>query len=353
MHIEPVSPASIHLVRSNADTAFTWDYTRTNVPLTRLCERAKRSQWEAADLPWDIEVDQERLAASEAALMGGFSVGADLTGTPFATWGESEWLALNVEAQNWTLSQFLHGEQGALLCTAKLVQNAPSIDAKHFGATQVFDEARHVEVFSRYLDEKLSGHYPVNLHVASLLDDIVADPRWDVTYLGMQVLAEGLALAAFGVIRQLVEEPLLCGLLNRVMADEARHVAFGVISLSGLYEQMSAAELRDRQVFTYEAVLQMRDRFAMQEVWERLGIPAADGMALMNQSAEMQLFQKMLFARVVPNCRKLGLLDAGDGWLRRRFNELGIAVFEHCTDAQEESHLSELTGPVRRQPVSS
>jgi hypothetical protein len=348
MHTRSGSPANIHLVRSNAETVFTWDYTRINVPVARLCEKAKRSQWDAADLPWDTEVDQELLAASEAALMGGFPVGADLAGTPFATWREPEWMALNVEAQNWTLSQFLHGEQGALLCTAKLVQNAPSIDAKHFGATQVLDEARHVEVFSRYLDEKLSGDYPVNLHIASLLDDIVADPHWDLTYLGMQVLVEGLALAAFGVIRQLVEEPLLCELLHRVMADEARHVAFGVISLLGLYEQMTAAELRDRQVFTYEAVLQMRDRFAMQEVWERLGIPPADGMALMNQSAEMQLFQKMLFARVVPNCRKLGLLDAGDGWLRRRFDELGIAVFEHYTDAQEESQLSELTGSVLR-----
>ena len=344
MTIDPVTFPNSHSVRSCADTIFTWDYERANQPLARLYERAKKAQWDAADLPWEIEVDQERLAAAEAALMGGFAVGADLTGTPFATWGARDWLALGVQAQNWMLSQFLHGEQGALLCTAKLVQCAPSIDAKYYAATQVFDEARHVEVFSRYLDEKLSGHYPVNTHARVLLDDIVADSRWDVTYLGMQVLVEGLALAAFGAIRQLADDPLLGELLRRVMADEARHVAFGVISLSGVYAEMSAAELRERQEFAYEAVIRMRDRFAMQEVWERMGIPVADGTRLITESAEMSMFHKMLFARIVPNCRKLGLLDAGDGWLRQRFTDLGIVAFEHCTDAEEEVHLYDLVG---------
>ena len=108
---------------------------------------------------------------------------------------------------NWTLSQFMHGEQGALICTAKIVETVPWIDAKYYASTQVMDEARHVEVFARYLDDKLSGHYPINAHLKLLLDDIVNDSRWDMTYLGMQIMVEGLALAAFGFIHQLTTEP--------------------------------------------------------------------------------------------------------------------------------------------------
>jgi hypothetical protein len=316
-------------VKSGGETIFTWDYERSRAPLVRLYEKAKGAQWQASDLPWDTEVDQERTALAEAAMLGGFGAGADLTGTCFESWTEQEWVNLSIEAQNWMLSQFMHGEQGALICTSKLVETVPWIDAKYYAATQVMDEARHVEVFSRYLDEKLSGHYQINAHLKALLDDIVQDSRWDVTYLGMQVLVEGLALAAFGLIRQLAEEPLLRELLRRVMADEARHVAFGVISLSEVYAGLTEAEIHERQVFAYEATLRMRDRFLMQEVWERMGTPVDEATRLVAQMPERHMFQQMLFAKIVPNCSKLGLLDAGDGWLRARFGELGILGFEH------------------------
>ena len=129
----------------------------------------------------------------------------------------------------------MHGEQGALICTAQIVETVPWIDAKYYAATQVMDEARHVEVFARYLDTKLSGHYPINAHLKMLLDDIIADSRWDMTYLGMQIMVEGLALAAFGFLHQMTTEPLLKQLLRYVMSDEARHVAFGVLSLQEYY----------------------------------------------------------------------------------------------------------------------
>jgi hypothetical protein len=191
-------------------------------------------------------------------------------------WGEKEWLQFGIENQNWMLSQFMHGEQGALLCTAKIVETVPWIDAKYYAATQVMDEARHVEVFSKYLDTKLSGHYPMNAHLGLLLDDIVSDSRWDMTYLGMQIMVEGLALAAFGFIHAMTTEPLLKKLLRYVMADEARHVAFGVLSLQEYYKELSAAELRERQEFAFEAAIRMKDRLIMQEVWERLEVPPAD-----------------------------------------------------------------------------
>ena len=147
------------------------------------------------------------------------------------------------------------------------------IDAKYYAATQVMDEARHVEVFSRYLDTKLSGHYPMNGHLGLLLDEIIADSRWDMTYLGMQIMVEGLALAAFGFMQQTTPEPLLKQLLRYVMADEARHVAFGVLSLQEIYAEMDQKEIRERQEFAFEAAVRMRDRMQAQEVWDRMDIP--------------------------------------------------------------------------------
>ncbi|MGH9103148.1 MAG: ferritin-like domain-containing protein, partial [Acidimicrobiales bacterium] len=312
------------------------DYTKGARPkLARLYEKAKASMWDAErDLPWDTEIDQEGLSVLGQAASGGMRE-MDLDGTPLRLWGDAEWTRLGVESQNWTLSQFLHGEQGALLCTAKIVETVPWADAKYYAATQVMDEARHVEVFTKYID-KLSGHYPVNPHLRMLLDDVLADSRWDMTYLGMQIMVEGLALAAFGYIRQMTNEPLLAELLRYVMADEARHVAFGVLSLQEVYEGMGGAEIRERQEFAYEAAVRMRDRFLHQEVWERLGVDLRAVLPVVLASPYRAGFQQMLFTKIVPNCKKLGLLDAGDGWLRQRFGELGVLRFEDLQDTEED-----------------
>ena len=336
--------AVIHEVRAEFDTVFTWDYEKASRPkLSRLYEKAKNSMWNGqTDLPWDTVVDQEKVLMARVDALGGFDRGADLSGTALAHWNERDWLSFGIETQNWTLSQFMHGEQGALVCTARIVESVPWIDAKYYAATQVMDEARHLEVFSRYLDTKLSGHYPINAHLRLLLDDIIADSRWDMTYLGMQIMVEGLALAAFGFISQLTSEPLLKQLLRYVMSDEARHVAFGVLTLQDFYQQLSAAEIYERQEFAVEAAVRMRDRILQQEVWERMGVPMADAMALMSQSADRQLFQQLLFSKIVPNCKKLGLLDAGDGWMRKAFVKLGVIQFEDWVDTGEEFEMFQL-----------
>jgi hypothetical protein len=331
----------VRAVQSVTDVAFTWDYERNRVPLAKLYEKAKHSQWNAThDLPWDSDVDQERVARE---LDGGatarrFAALAEVDGSPLRHWGEREWTRFAVESQNSMLSQFLHGEQGALLCTAQIVETVPWIDAKYYAATQVMDEARHVEVFARYLDEKLSGHYPINPHLRALLDDIIGDERWDITYLGMQVMVEGLALAVFGAIHQMTREPLLKKLLRYVMGDEARHVAFGVLGLQEYYTELSASELRHRQEFAFEAALRLRRRWFQPDVWERMGVDPRPVVRLMLESPPRaeQAFGAMLFSKIVPNCRKLGLLDAGDGWLRAKFTELGVIQFEHAADTGED-----------------
>src|SRR5438874_6208307 len=335
--------AVAHTVADNADAIFTWDYERTRPALGKLYEKAKTSQWNSeTDLPWDTVVDQEAVVINNAAQMGGMTAGMDLTGTPFEKWTEKEWIQVGVESQNWTLSQFMHGEQGALLCTAKIVETVPWIDAKYYASTQVMDEARHVEVFAKYLDTKLTGHYPINAHLRMLLDDIINDSRWDMTYLGMQIMVEGLALAAFGFMHMLTEEPLLKQLLRYVMSDEARHVAFGVLSLKEYYEGLSDAEMLERQQFAFEAAVRMRDRFLQQEVWERMGVDVRRMVHLqltheVNKNDDP--FQQLLFSKIVPNCKKLGLLDRNDGWLRTKFGEINVIQFEDWRDTGEEYEL--------------
>jgi hypothetical protein len=326
------------------DARFTWDYEKGSRPkLDRLYEKAKTSQWNGqTDLPWDTDVDQEKVVAANAAANNGIDGSLDWQGTPMASWHEKEWLAFGMESQNWTLSQFMHGEQGALICTARIVETVPWIDAKYYASTQVVDEARHVEVFSKYLNEKLSGHYPLNAHLRMLLEDIISDSRWDMTYLGMQIMVEGLALAAFGFMHQLSTEPLLKQLLRYVMSDEARHVAFGVLSLQDHYAGLSSAELLERQEFAFEAAVRMRDRFLQQEVWERLGVDVKSACAIIKDAPDRRLFQQLLFSKIVPNCKKLGLLDANEGWLRHRFEEIGVIQFEDLPDTGEEYAMFQL-----------
>ncbi|MEM7143295.1 MAG: ferritin-like domain-containing protein [Actinomycetota bacterium] len=337
----------IHAVQDNADAIFTWGYDKgERAKLDRLYEKAKTSQWNGqTDLPWDTDVDVEKMIREQNFAQTGsddLTPPFDLSDTPMKNWSEKEFLEFGIESQKHLMSQFMHGEQGALLCTAKIVETVPWIDAKYYAATQVVDEARHVEVFAQYLEDKLDGGYQINAHLRMLLDDIINDSRWDMTYLGMQIMVEGLALAAFGMLHQITSEPLLKQLLRYVMSDEARHVAFGVLSLQEIYADMDAKEIRDRQEFAYEAAVRMRDRFLQQEVWQKYDIDVAPLIPLMQEDPGRQLFQQLLFSKIVPNCKKLGLLDAGTtgpdqkGWLRERFEEMGVIDFEDLEDTGEE-----------------
>jgi hypothetical protein len=333
--------AELSSVESHYDALFTWDYTKGTRPaLNKLYEKAKGSQWDGEkDLDWSIDVDEEKVAAQLQVAQPGdgwVRKRAEEEGL-FKGWGDKEWLQLAMEGQNWRLSQFMHGEQGALICTARITETVPWYDAKLYAATQVVDEARHVEVFAKYLETKLSGYYPINAHLEALLNDIIRDSRWDMTYLGMQVMVEGLALAAFGFMHMLVEEPLLKNLLRYVMSDEARHVAFGVLSLKEAYDGMTAAELRERQEFAFEAGIRMRDRFLAQEVWERMGVDVKKMVRIqLDLPNEYKDFQKLLFSKIVPNCKKLGLLDAGDGWLRKKWTEIGVIEYEDWANTGDE-----------------
>ena len=316
------SPADDSLERlpTEFDLCYTWNYDTVRQELGNLYEKAKRDQWNATDqLPWSLDVDPEAENIPDIQI------------PVYAThiWDKltpGEVKKVRREALSWTLSQFMHGEQGALLATAQIVDATPWIESKFYAASQVMDEARHVEVYSRYLREKLTRAYPINRHLKALLDQILTDSRWDMKYLGMQIMVEGLAMAAFGYMHKLCREPLLTELTHYVMKDESRHVAFGVLSLADFFTQLSPSERRDREEFLTEGCRLMRDRLLMEDVWEEMGWPVDEVRQIVLESPQMKEFRKMLFAKIVPNVKRLGLLTP---FVRERFAELDILQFEN------------------------
>src|SRR5262249_7074564 len=161
------------------------------------------------------------------------------------------------------------------------------------------DEARHVEVYERYLREKVQMTYDINPHLRQLLDQVLCDSRWDMKYLGMQILVEGLALAAFKFIHSFTREPLIKELTHMVMRDEARHVAFGVVSLKDFYtHEISERERREREEFTFEACRLMRDRFLGLEVYQNLGFPVDECRELAMVHPATTEFRRLLFMRI-------------------------------------------------------
>ncbi len=319
MSLYAVEPDSDHLdVESPITTTFDFHYTDGREQLLRLYDKGTRRQWIGSDrLDWSQEIDpMDPVGMPEEA--------HTLYGTP---WWEKMTAQEKADAKRhleaWRFSQFMHGEQGALICTAKIVQTVPDLDSKFYAATQVIDEARHVEVYSRYLHEKIQLVYPLNPNLESLLQDVIADSRWDMTYLGMQVLIEGLALAAFGLIRNMASEPLGKAVNAYVMQDEARHVMFGRLALRDYYPQLTQAERDEREEFCVEACYRMRDRFLGEEVWERLGLPK-EVTEYVEHSELMQQFRGYLFMRIVPILKDIGLWGPK---IQGAFTDMGVIQF--------------------------
>jgi hypothetical protein len=331
--------ATIKIVHDHADRIFLWNYDRSRSQLVTLYNKAMSSQWNSVtELDWDTEVDPESLVDRSTPLMQLTAAAREVDGSPIANWGDKELTQLGVESFKAQLSQFMHGEQGAMMTAAKIVETVPWIDAKYYAATQTMDEARHTEVFAKYLHTKLGEAYPMSPFLEDQITSLLEDERWDIAYLGMQIVIESLALAAFGSMLRNTDEPLLKKLLRYVMSDEARHVAFGVLSLAEYYQGLSQAELKDRQEFLVENTLRNRQRSTTPEIWERMGVSAeavypcileASGKVKVNPYAG---FQRAFFAKLVPNVRKLGLLDANDGYLRKAWDEGGLLEFEFADD---------------------
>lgn len=272
--------------------------------LLAIYERAKAAQWNAStDIDWDLPVPfGEPLPADSAEAMASFA------SSPLASRGRPGWDGFRWELQAWMVSQFLHGERAALVVAGRLIEAVAEQPARLCAASQAVDEARHVEVFERYLTQKQPSLYPACPSLVELLDDILADHRWDVTALGMQIVVEALAMAAFRLADRTFHDPLIRQITARVARDEARHVSIGVVSLRHLYRELSRAELREREELVLEAAGLTRRRFLLEDLWERLEVPRAQGVAFASTDPMMVGYRQTIFARVTMALREIGLL---------------------------------------------
>jgi hypothetical protein len=311
----PVEQTGWQVADGSGTVQFSWEYDNNKEKLLNLYDKGKRRQWDAQKrIDWTLELDPMNPtgAVDEQVPIFGSEIWDKL--------GPKERGELRQHLAAWNFSQFLHGEQGALICASKIVQNVPEIDAKFYAATQVMDEARHVEVYSTLLN-KIGLAYPINENLKGILNDVLTDSRWDMTYLGMQVLIEGLALAAFGLIRTFTENDLARSVTAYVMQDEARHVAFGRNVLKEYYPNLTQAERSEREEFCSEACYMMRDRFLATEVWETLGLPTDKCAEWMKNSESQLAFRSLLFMRIVPILKDITLWGPK---MRDTFEKMGV-----------------------------
>jgi hypothetical protein len=319
-----------HEVESTIKTVFDWKYALDEQKLMQLYEKGKAMAWNATELDWSVDVDVAKMSAA-MNVQGFFN---DVLKAPKKL-GPEEAVIFRTHQNALMLSQFLHGEQGALIASARIVETVPWEEAKFYAAVQVMDEARHVEVYHRYLTEKLGISYEIQPALKSLLDDIVSDSNWDVTYLGMQILVEGLALAAFGTVRMTMSgEPLITDITSRIIQDEARHVAFGVLSLKKVYEQeLTSAELKYREDFICEATHLLYERLLPTQVLDRLGYKRDVWLPWITSSPFHRGMRAMMFSKIVPNLRRLGLLTPR---VRKTFGQLDLLKYENAPDSIDE-----------------
>ena len=307
------------------ETSFTWDYDASSEDLLKLYAKGKQQQWDAEKrIDWSLDVDPEDPMQMDDSVV-------PLYGTPlWNRMSEKQRAELRYHSQVFNLSNFLHGEQGALICAARIVQDVPTIESKFYAATQVMDEARHVEAYRRLLTEKFKFVYPISKPLKTLIEQALTDKRWDFTYLGMQVLIEGLALVAFQRIRDYSKNPLCQAVNAYVMQDEARHVAFGRLALRDYYPKLTDAERREREEFVVEGCYHLRDRFNSPEMWERLNIDVKEALREVDGSEGQIRFRKRLFSRIVPIVKDIGLWSER---VRKVYAEMGVIHYGD-SDAQ-------------------
>lgn len=291
------------ILETTVQSRLGWDYEPTGSRTSQLYQRAKSAQWSVEDVDWSIEVPfGQPLPDDSAFAMSAFAA------SPLAVRGRAAWDTFRWELQSWMVSQFLHGEQAAMVVAGRLVETMPDLDSKMYATTQAVDEARHVEVFSRYLREKITHPYAISAPLSLMLTDILTDQRWDVVALGMQIMVEALAMAAFRLANSTFHDPLITAITRLVARDEARHVSFGVLSLSGLFEQMTSAEQAEREELVLESAGLIRRRFLLEDIWQRMEVPRREGVDFAATNELMIAYRRTIFAQVGRALEQIGMM---------------------------------------------
>ncbi|MDC1081724.1 MAG: ferritin-like domain-containing protein [Gammaproteobacteria bacterium] len=315
----------VEIFKTPLTGSYNWDYSISDNRIKKLYELGKELNWNGSiDLNWDYTHPADKRLVETDEQLPHESLEA------YENLSEEEKILFDRHNTAELMSQFLHGEQGALLVASQLASCAPTYNAKLYAASQTFDEARHVEVFNRYLQEKIGIHYPINPSLKLLLDKILTDERWDLKFIGMQIIIEGLALAAFQMLKSITKDPLLKQLLHYVVRDEARHVTFGINYLEEFIKTLSPEEIEERAQFAYEACVISRERLINTKSEQRfLNMTEEEAREFQMSTASFAMFRNFLFSRVIPNLSRIGLLT---DTVRPKFEALGLLEYEKAPD---------------------
>lgn len=314
------------------DMSWNFDYDG-NIPKIRdLYTRAKNNQWNADDLKWDTVIDPSN------PIMGRDST--QYSKMPFfkrLSQNQQETFTAHSTAQ--MLSQFLHGEQGATLTAATITHGVPDMQAKFYAATQTMDEARHVEVYDRYVN-KIALHYPMNPWLKKLIDVTLQTEDYRKVMIGMNMIVEGLALGAFNNMYRQTDEPLLKSITFNVMRDESRHVSFGHAYLTPLVAKMHKDDVEDLAQYAFDGVnilveSQTETTTGFLKVLEVSGIDPKDFTAGMKEAAELGMLTDLPPGQVhsvkdlmIPALVRAGLITPRT---KELFEGIGVSINEDMT----------------------
>ena len=316
---------------------YNWDYKVQDNRIKKLYELGKELEWNVEkDVDWSIPYPEFTDDAFK------FMDDQWKNHKDYAKLSYEDRCQFIKDSQDWTISQLMHGEQGALLVASQLTSCAPTFNAKLYAASQTFDEARHVEAFNKYLQTRIGRILPIGKNLKALLDKILTDPRWDFKFIGMQIIIEGLALAIFNTMRDTTQDPVFKRLLGLVIRDEARHVTFGVNYLTSFVTTLTEEERIEREDFCLEACTVMRNRFRQYEVWEKWGFDLEYTDEYSQENTLGSQFQYLLFNRVMPNLKKIGLLPDR---LLPKYEQLGVSQWID-SESDYETSWEELSKPL-------
>ena len=337
-YVKDLNPVDVvEIFKTPLTGSYNWDYTVQDNRIKKLYELGKELNWNVeSDLDWspefegmgDEEFDFEDNQWSNLPVY-----------KEMPRWKRKEFFH---DLSSWSVSQFLHGEQGALLVASQLASCAPTFNAKLYAASQTFDEARHVEAFNKYLQTRIKKSWPIGAALKGLLDKILTDPRWDLKFIGMQVVIEGLALAAFNAAKDGTNDPVFKRMLELIIRDEARHVTFGINYLTEFVQTLSEEDRRDRAKFALEACTVSRHRLKAYDVWEKYGMNIEETEEYQKENILQTQFQDVLFSRIMPNLKKIGLLTED---LIPEYEKLGVLAYADG-DSDYETSWEELSKPL-------
>lgn len=340
------------IVPVQGDAVISWDYDTRNERMVRLYGQGKQRQWDMAErLDWDHQVDPD----NPLGLPDDF---ISIAGS--ALWErlpESERAVIRRHTSGWLYSQFLHAEQAALVGVGKILLAVDELDSKLYAATQIVDEARHVEGFNRFLHTKIGLRYGLSPSISAMFDHAMREPRWDFAVLAAHILIENMGLATFGVHRDRLKDPLARAFSAYVARDEARHVAFGRLLLRDFYQELSEPELREREDFVVEGCWALRDRYVDDDIWNVLGY-GEEAVKAARRSPAKREFRRLVFMRIVPGLKEIGMfgprVQAG---LKRMgvlgFQDVDEAALRELDDQAAVEALTRSDLDVRRRDIES